>query len=124
MRLVEVGCGFGRTLALIRLADPIDWAELRGFDLNPALIEAGRRRLGLGRELTVADAMGYDFGAADVVYAYRPFIDDDLQARFEAHLQESMKVSAYLLSPMALRDPGARRLIPVGGGGTLYKKIA
>ncbi|MCR8723224.1 class I SAM-dependent methyltransferase [Frigidibacter sp. ROC022] len=124
VRFLEVGCGHGRNLALIRHAGVIDYADLTGFDISEAMIAAGRKGFGLTEEISVADAMTFDYSPYDVIYSYRPFIDDTLQRRYEAHVEKSMKVSAYLLAPLLMEAKPSRRMLKVGTDGNLWKKIA
>ncbi len=52
MRLLDIGCGTGRTLHQLSRAHPT--MQLHGVDLSPAYIRMARRRLGEVAELTLA----------------------------------------------------------------------
>lgn len=124
VRFLEVGCGHGRNLALIRHAEVLDFADLTGFDISEAMVAAGKAAFGLAEEISVADAMTYDYSPYDVIYSYRPFIDDAMQRRYEAHVEKSMQVSAYLLAPLLIEAKPSRRMLKVGTETGLWKKIA
>ena len=124
LRYLEIGCGAGRNLLALKFSAVLDWAELRGFDIQAPLIAAGQARLGLDEELFVADAMTADYGTCDVVFSYRPFSDDAKQKRFEAHLYRPMRVGAYLVAPLSLNTPPSRRMRLMGDCGHIWKKLA
>lgn len=123
VNFLEVGCGSGRNLFLIRHGAPILWSELTGIEIARPMVEAGARLFGLDDMLICADAMDFDYSPYDVVFSYRPFMDDEKQIAYEAHLARSMKVSAYLLSPMAINRTRSHRWLAVGDSGDLWKKI-
>ena len=59
------------------------------------------------------EAMTFDYSTYEVIYSFRPFRDNEMQADFEARLVRQMKPSAYLISPSALdlaRHPELRRM--------------
>ncbi|SFT55931.1 class I SAM-dependent methyltransferase [Sedimentitalea nanhaiensis] len=95
---LDVGCGTGRTLMLLRDCGVLDIDTMAGFDINAAQVETGRTLFGLQDNLSVADAMTYDFGGHDVVYSFRPFHDPDKMAAYETHLVATLRPSAYLIA--------------------------
>ncbi len=95
---VEVGCGTGRNLVLLRSCGLLDIGAMAGFDINAAQVAAGRDLFDLPDVLSVADAMTYDYGGHDVVYSFRPFHDPDKMAAYETHLVASLRPSAYLIA--------------------------
>ncbi len=69
MRVLDIGCGTGRTLHQLAVAHPT--MQLHGVDLSPAYIRTARRRLGEVSELTLAvengEALPWSDGTFDVV---------------------------------------------------------
>jgi ubiquinone/menaquinone biosynthesis C-methylase UbiE len=69
MRLLDIGCGTGRTLHQIAIAHPE--MKLHGVDLSPAYIRIARRRLAEVAELTLAvengEALPWSDATFDVV---------------------------------------------------------
>ena len=125
VKFFEIGCGHGRNLAILRHCSAFDWLSLEGIDISSRMIELGRRAYGFDEdELRVDDAMSVDLSGADVVYTYRPFLDDKRQAKFEKHMLNSMKVSAYLVAPLAMTVSDQKRMIQIGDAGNVWKKIA
>lgn len=66
LRLLDVGCGTGRTLHQISLAHPT--MQLHGVDLSPAYIRTARRRLHAAPELTLAVENGEALPWADATF--------------------------------------------------------
>ncbi len=58
MRVLEVGCGTGRNLALIARRWP--GVQLRGLDISHEMLETARERLGDGAVLALGDATDFD----------------------------------------------------------------
>lgn len=58
MALLELGCGTGRNLALIRHR----WAGVRchGLDISSEMLKSARKRLGANGPLALGDATGFD----------------------------------------------------------------
>lgn len=104
---LEVGCGIGSKLVL---------AAFMGFDVTG--IEKRERYVAVARHLCpearveVAEARGYGYRAFDVIYCYRPFVDDDLEAALEAEITAGSRPGTILILPD--RDPGPswQRLAP------------
>lgn len=123
VRFLEIGAGPGRNLFLVREAGLLDWATATGFDIVEPYVAAGRVAFGLGEDLFVADAAGFDYAPYDVVFTYRPFSDDARQQAFERHLLDSMRLGAYLVAPLSDSFEDSRRLFPVGLSGAMWKKL-
>ena len=72
-RILEVGCGTGCLTALLRQGHP--GAELVALDLDPALIEQARRRLGPDSRVSwlVADGESFSQGGFDLIIANATF---------------------------------------------------
>ncbi len=66
LRLLDIGCGTGRTLHQISVAHPT--MQLHGVDLSPAYIRAARRRLSEVPELTLAIENGEALPWADATF--------------------------------------------------------
>lgn len=94
-RYLEVGCGIGTKLAIAALlgldAHGIDWDER---------YVAIARHLCPEATIEVADARAYEYGAFDVVYSYRPFVDEAAQIELERHLADSMRPGSVLFAPL------------------------
>lgn len=100
VRFLEVGCGPGRNLHMIRAAGVLDCADLSGFDINDFMVDAGQSAYGLESNLFVADALTFDYAPYDVIFSYRPFVDLTVQQKLEARMVSTMKNGAYLLAPL------------------------
>lgn len=124
VRYLEVGCGPGRNIALIRHGNPVIWADLHGFDINRPLVAAGQKAFGLEKELEVADAMSFDYAPYDLIFSYRPFMDDEKQMALEEYMENSMRVGAYLISPLAMNRRSGHRMLAIGNDTDVWKKIA
>jgi SAM-dependent methyltransferase len=123
VRFLEIGCGPGRNLFVIRQGSPLLWSDLAGIDIAAPLLEAGRAAFGFGQSLIEADARAFDYAPYDVVFSYRPFTDDATQEALEAHIERSMKVGAYLYAPLAINRAPSHRMLQVRDTGELWKKI-
>ncbi len=66
LRLLDIGCGTGRTLHQVSRAHPA--MQLHGVDLSPAYIRAARRRLADVAELTLAVENGEALPWADATF--------------------------------------------------------
>lgn len=98
---LEVGCGHGRNILLTRAARLIHVGDYHGFDINPDLVELGRKAFGLNGTIQVADALDYDYAPHDVIFSYRPIRTAELQAQLEARIAETMPMGSYLIAPLA-----------------------
>ena len=110
---LEVGCGHGRLMFLTKQSGLLRCSSIEGFDFNPQLVSLGREALMLGDAIVEGEAMTFNYSGHDVIYSFRPFRDNEMQADFEARLVRQMQPSAYLISPSALdlaRHPELRRM--------------
>lgn len=96
---LEAGAGPGRNMMLLKASRMLLTDSVAGFDLNGLQVENGQRAFGLESELFVADALTFDYSPYDVIFSYRLFRDNDMQAQLETHMVGSMKPGAYLLAP-------------------------
>ena len=120
---VEVGCGLGRNLHLLRATDRFSMEKIVGFDITPEYVEAGQRYFDLGEDIFVDDALAFDYGGFDVVYFYRPFSDDKMQRKFEKRLLNTMKTGAYIISSLNESLDKSRQLIPKDDRSRIFKRL-
>lgn len=121
---LEIGCGQGRNMMLAQNARILIVEEVYGFDIDTHLVAGGKSGLGFGDNIYVADAMDVDYGAFDVVYAYRPFSDLERQAQLEERISSTMRKGAYYLGGSSYdmaRYPEMQRM---GPEVEIWKKIA
>ena len=121
---LEVGCGQGRNVLIARNCGLVRWSTLSGFDLNPVTVEGGRRHLGLGDALSVANALEVDYGGHDVIYFYRLFWDTDLQRQLEARIARTMDRGAYLIAAFSFDLALYPELEHCGLRGEIWKKTS
>lgn len=122
VRFLDVGCGTGRNLALVRMGNVLKTEALAGVDIDPNRITEGKAAFGLDTELSVADAMTYDYAGYDVIYSFRPFHDPDMMQQYEAHLVASMQTSAYLIAVLPEDLVRIPELSCVSGAHGIWKK--
>ena len=120
---LEVGCGTGRNLFLLKHAERFRFAKIVGFDVASKYVEYGRRLYRLDKEMFVDDCLTFDYGGFDVVFFYRPFQDDDQQAAFEGRLIDSMKRGAYLVAHSDETLDDSRQLMRVDDSFDVWKKL-
>ena len=120
---LEVGCGIGRNLHVLRATDRFTLEKICGFDLVPNYIEAARRFFDLGEDAFVQDALTFDYGGFDIVYFYRPFSDDTLQKTFEDRLVTTMKRGAYIVASLDAELSNSRSLVAKGNSGLIWKRL-
>lgn len=121
---LEVGCGQGRNMVLAMNARILMIEDIYGFDIDTEMVVGGRQGLGFGDNMYVADAMEVDYGSHDVVYAFRPFMDLEMQARFEERVSSTLRVGAYYLGNFSYdmaRYPEMQRM---GPEIEIWKKVA
>lgn len=117
VRFLEVGCGQGRGLYVLKHSKILLLESIEGFDINAELLDAGREHLALKDELYEADALDVDYGAYDVIYSYRPISDRELLAQLERRMATTMRPGAYLLAPYSFdlgRYPDLQRMDQLG----------
>jgi len=120
---VEVGCGIGRNLHLLRSTDRFCMEKIVGFDIAPEYVEAGRRYFDLEEDIFVEDAFAFDYGGYDVVYYYRPFSDAAKQKKFEQRVISTMKTGAYIVASLNESLEKSRQLIPKDERGRIWKRL-
>ncbi|MFK7838447.1 MAG: hypothetical protein AB8B60_19735 [Sulfitobacter sp.] len=119
----EIGCGIGRNVNLVKRQEVLPVSKAVGFDIIPEYVETAQKLYGLGEDVFVHDAMTFDYSGFDLLFFYRPFVDDKLQIKFEKHLIESMKTGAILIGMSAEQLEKSRKLAPVGEVSDCYKKL-
>ncbi len=89
-RVLDVGCGTGRTVARLRLRG----MDARGVDFAPAMIDAARQTHRLGNRVAVASAdnLPFETGEFDVVIADGVFHHLAVQNRLQESLREIRRV--------------------------------
>lgn len=123
LTFVEVGCGIGRNLNIIRAQPLVPIAKAMGFDIVPQYIEVARQLYGLGENVFVDDALTFDYGGFDLIFFYRPFSEGDLEKKFEEHLIDSAKSGAVIIGMSVELLDNSRRVVEIGASGTLFKKL-
>ncbi len=95
-RFLEVGCGIGSKLAA---AFFLGWGDLTGVELRPEYADLARK-VCPEAEIICADAFDFDgYGDFDVIYQYRPFIEDMDQDRLETHILARAKPGTVMFWP-------------------------
>ncbi len=123
VRFLEIGCGPGRNLLLLKLSRLLLIESLSGFDISEALIAQGRLAYNFDDQLEVADALTYDYGGKDVMFSYRPIRVPELQSQLEARIVETMDRGAYLIAPLAEDLARYGELDRVGASPDIWKKM-
>lgn len=123
LSFVEVGCGHGRNLHLLRSTDRFCMDKIVGFDIALEYIEAGRRYFDLEEDIFVGDAFEFDYGGFDVIYFYRPFSDSTKQKKFEKRVISTMKSGAYIVSSLNEALDKSRQLVPKDERGRIWKRL-
>jgi len=123
LSFLEVGCGHGRNLHLLKATDRFCLEKIVGFDIVPDYIEAGRRYFDLDDDIFLDDAFGFDYGGFDVIYFYRPFSDSKKQKKFEQRVLRTMKSGAYILASLNESLDQSRQLIPKDDRGRIWKRL-
>ena len=123
LSLVEVGCGIGRNLNLFTHQQIIPLTKAVGFDIVPEYVETAKTLYGLGEEVFVQDAMTFDYKGFDIIFFYRPFSDEKLEAEFEEYLLEHTKPGAIIIGLNVERLDSSRMVASVGRSGSCYKRL-
>ncbi len=120
---LEVGCGHGRNLHVLRATDRFCFEKISGFDIVPEYVEAGRRYFDMDDDIFVEDAFKFDYGGFDVIYFYRPFSDEKLQKKFEKRLISTMKRGAYIVASLSESLEKSRQLVQKGDSDRIWKRL-
>lgn len=120
---LEVGCGTGRNVHLLGRTDRFVFDCVHGFDLSERMIETGRQRYGLSRDIFVQDCLDFDYGGYDVVFFYCPISDNEIEKRFEERLVDTLKSGAFIVAFGDESLDENRKLIPKGDSRRIYKKM-
>lgn len=93
-RFFEAGCGIGTKLALMSI---LGW-QVTGLDRYQPYLDAAAE-LVPEATLILGDVTDVNRFDADVVFMYRPAVDDDLEAIMEKHLADCVAPGTVLLVP-------------------------
>lgn len=95
-RFLDVGCGIGTKLAA---AFFLGWGDLTGIELRPSYA-ATARLVCPEASIVVEDAFACTgYGAFDVIYMYRPCIEDADQDRLEEWIIAQLRPGTTLFWP-------------------------
>jgi SAM-dependent methyltransferase len=103
-RFLECGSGFGFVAALAREVG----FSVTGIEIEPSYVEISR---GLFPSVRVeeADLTTFDrFGDFDVIYYYKPFAEEDRQARFERRVEAALRPGGIVLAIHKVSDDWRR----------------
>lgn len=120
---LEIGCGPGRNVHLLRCTDRFNFDSVQGLDISEAMISTGRTRYGLGADLFVEDCMTFDYSGYDVVFFYRPLNDEDAENAFEARLVETLKPGALIVGVGATSLEEHRKVIVKDEDASIFKVL-
>lgn len=98
IRFLEVGCGIGRNLFLLKHAKGLNFATVHGIDIVPEYLQEARRLYQLDENVIQADALEFDYTSYDVIYFYRPFEDEAMEMRFEQRIVDQLRPGGYVLN--------------------------
>jgi len=98
IKFLEVGCGIGRNLFLLKHAKGLNFETVHGIDIVPEYLAEARRLYHLDKNVMQADALEFDYRPYDVVYFYRPFEDEAMELRFEDRIVEQLRPGGYVLN--------------------------
>ncbi len=91
---LECGSGFGFVAALAKELG----FNVTGIEIVPKYIELSRRFFPSVR-VEEGDLLAFDRWADfDVIYYYGPFADDEVQARFELHIEDALRPGGIILA--------------------------
>ncbi|MEM1431910.1 MAG: class I SAM-dependent methyltransferase [Pseudomonadota bacterium] len=119
---LEVGCGPGRNLDLVRSSQVLPLERVAGFDIVQAYIDIGRDVFAFGEDVFTDDAMSFDYGGWDVIFTYRPFSDDAAEDAFERHLVATADPGAYIISPLKVIMDELPEMDVLDFGGQILRK--
>jgi SAM-dependent methyltransferase len=102
LKFLEVGCGVGRNLFLLKHAESLRYKTVHGIEIVPRYVELARQFYHLEENVFQADAMQFDYSSYDIVYFYRPFSEEKLERRFELRVLRHLKPGAYVVSGLGL----------------------
>ncbi len=123
IRFLEVGCGPGRNLYVLRNGGLLLWSSIEGIDIVEPYIDAARGFYNLGDSVWQDDALKLDYSPYDVVFSHRPFSDYAAEAEYERRLVGQMKRGAYLVAPLCESHAEDTRLVSLGESGVVWKRL-
>lgn len=84
---LDIGCGLGHTLTLAKIFHLYTKGIENNFAFQPRT----------AYDIWFGDAFDYpDYSLYDIIYQYRPFRDNKLQAQLEEYVEDSAKVGAII----------------------------
>lgn len=103
LSFLDVGCGIGTKLLLAELMFP--GLKCEGIESHPTIAKVAWT---LGARVKIADAFEYDeYDRFDIVFAYRPCSDFDMESRLERRVMDCMREGAVLFLVGGQVDPPA-----------------
>lgn len=123
VRFLEVGCGPGRNLYVLRNGGILLWSTLEGIDVVGPYIEAARNYYSLGESVWEDDALTLDYTAYDVVFSHRPFVDHATEAEYEMRFVSQLKRGAYVVAPLSETHAEDTRLVALGESQVIWKRL-
>lgn len=121
--VIEIGCGIGRNLNVLKHQELLPVAKAVGFDVVPDYIKVAQQLYGFGEEVFVGDCMEQDYSGFDVMFFYRPFSDDDMETAFEKYLLSSAKTGSIIVGASSVWLENSRETMPLGDSSQIYKKL-
>jgi SAM-dependent methyltransferase len=119
---LEVGCGIGRNLFVVLHGSGLQIKKARGIEISLPYVVQAREFFSLHEEVSVNDAMKFDYSEYDVIYFYRPFSDEKLERKFERRLIRQAKPGSYLVGHLNSLFDKTKSLTPVHPFSRVYKK--
>ncbi|WP_372575019.1 class I SAM-dependent methyltransferase [Ruegeria jejuensis] len=123
VRFLEVGCGPGRNLFIVRKGGLLLWSAAEGIDIVGPYVDAARETYNLGGSVWQDDARTFDYSTYDVIFSRRPFSDSVEQTEFENNLVNKMKIGSYLIAPLNETHDRDSRLVGLDDLQVIWKRI-
>lgn len=120
---LEVGCGIGRNLFLVKNGSGLVLDKVQGIEIGFPYIVQAREIFKMHEEVIQGDALTFDYSNFDVIYYYRPFTDEALQAKFERRLIRQAKPGAYIIGHLNAILDKSKMLKPTTEYSKVFKKL-
>ena len=126
-RFLDAGCGIGNIVLLAKVSG----FDAYGIDINPDLIEIAGHLLKYDQNnLDKQDILSYNkYNYFDVVYYYCPLQNSVMEKKFEAKVENDLKVGGIIIAGLKRdraidKDPRFKRIKYLGYGGLrVWKKV-
>lgn len=93
-KFLEIGAAFGMNLHLVEIF--FGWNAM-GIEINPKPISIYKKN-GQDRNIILADALKYkDYGKYDIIYAYTPHVDYQLNRQMWSRIDSQIKSGTILV---------------------------